>query len=68
MEPRGAWLIQTSSKMADLLDWFESDVNQSGGVRQQAQPVGGGNPFDDIDLTAIQSVSAADSTVHCTSG
>ena len=45
--------------MADLLDWFESDVNQGGGARQPAQAVGGGNPFDDIDLTAIQSVSGA---------
>ena len=47
-------------KMADLFDRFESDVGygQGGGSRQQQQPVGGGmNPFEDIDLTAIQSVS-----------
>ena len=46
--------------MADLFDRFESDVGygQGGGSRQQQQPVGGGmNPFEDIDLTAIQSVS-----------
>lgn len=46
--------------MADLFDRFESDVGygQGGGSRQQQQPVGDGmNPFEDIDLTAIQSVS-----------
>lgn len=43
--------------MADLLDRFES-YGQGGGSRQQQQPAGGGmNPFEDIDLTAIQSVS-----------
>lgn len=44
--------------MADLFDMFESDLgyNQSGGSRQQHQQ-SSLNPFADIDLTAIQSVS-----------
>lgn len=47
--------------MADLFDRFESDYGQAGAGqewkqhRQQATT----NPFDDIDLTAMQSVSNA---------
>ena len=45
--------------MADLFDRFESEgYGQGGGSRQQQQSSGIANPFDDMDLTAIQSVSA----------
>ena len=46
--------------MADLFDQFESDLGygQGGGYRQQQAPAGGSvNPFEDIDLTTLQSVS-----------
>lgn len=44
--------------MADLFDRFESDIGygQAAGGRQQPQN-SALNPFEDIDLTAIQSVS-----------
>ena len=46
--------------MADLFDRFESDVGygQAAGGRQQQQNASL-NPFEDIDLTAIQSVRAS---------
>lgn len=51
--------------MADLFDRFESDVGygQGGGARHQPQQTSY-NPFEDIDITAIQSVSAPETTLQ----
>ncbi len=53
--------------MADLFDRFESDVGygQGGATRQQPHQASY-NPFEDIDITAIQSVSTvARESCHC---
>lgn len=44
--------------MADLFDRFESDVGhgQAGGWRQERQQAPA-NPFQDVDISALQSVS-----------
>ena len=52
--------------MADLFDRFESNYGQAGGGQEwkQHRPQVSSNPFDDVDFTAMQSVSPTHASMH----